>query len=496
MSKVSIAEIISTQYLVPGVFNKFDPSRAIRGAREMPRSLLCFGQVTNPLFNSANFNKPITLTTETEAAGVLGIDSIGFQTWRAAKRNAAKGLPIRFVALRNDGTAIRREVTITITTGSKSARKNGEQAIYIGSTRYSVGILSTDTATAIAAKFADKLSTKDNLFSVAVADNVITLTAKTPGQLMNLVWFRTRYYRTDELVGGVGIYMKTTVNGAVNPSLSEAVSNLSKTRDTEWVIPYTDSANMAIVETDLMRRWGQESQDDVQVVVAMRGTEGQHTTWLKGRNCPLVHSLHTYRDASNPWELAAMAGAAIESLAMLDPATPHTGVALVGYMSAMEGERLSDDQKNNIMLEGGSCVSEQADGTAVLMRMVTNYVTHNTGAYDTSMRELNWIKTLSWFRWYRNAEFAIKTQGFKLGEYAEAIPGQKIMTYDVAQDMLLSIYDNAVAIGRMQNPEYYKESLLIQIDGQQGRLKVKDEPIIMNQLYQTAITSEWVAGHV
>ncbi|AXF86399.1 hypothetical protein DTO96_102153 [Ephemeroptericola cinctiostellae] len=496
MNKTAIAEIISTQYLIPGVFNKFDPSSAMRGPREMPRSIALFGPINNPLFNPANFDHAITLTTDAAARGMLGAASIGYQMWKAAKANAIKGLPIRFVAQRDDATAVARVVTITISVGAPASRQNGEQAIYIGGERYSVGILSTDSAAAIAEKFAAKLNTANNLFSVLLVGNVMTLKAKTKGQLANLIDFRTRYYRTDELVSGVTVSMKTTVNGAVNPSISAAIANLAKTRDTEWVIPYTDGANMGILEAELMRRWGQEVQSDVQAIVAMRGTEGAHTTWLKSRNCPLVHSIHTNKDMSSPWELASMAGATIESMAMLDPATPHTGAALVGYKPAATGESLNEDQINNIMLEGGSSVSVHADNTATLMRMVTNYTTHNTGAYDTSMRELNWIKTLSWFRWYRNAEFSIKTQGFKMGEYAEAIPGQKIMTYDVAQDMLLGIYDNAIGIGRMQNPEYYKDTLLIQIDGPQGRLKIRDEPVIMNQLYQTAITSQWVAGHV
>ena len=336
----------------------------------------------------------------------------------------------------------------------------------------------------------------DNPFQVTVSDATLTFTAKNKGSLANLIDIRTCLYPTDRDVNGVTFDIVQTTAGAVDPSLSAGIVNCQNSRDTEWVVPYTDGATMAMLDTELLRRWSHEVQTDVCVITSMRGSEGQHTTWLATRNNPLTHSIHTRLDPTSPWETAAMAGAAIESAASLDPAVPHTGIVLVGYMAAKEDDHLQPTQINNIMLAGGSSLSIQPDGGATLMRMVTSYKTHNTGAYDASMRELCWIKTLSWFRWYRNTEFAIKTQGFKLGEYAEPIPGQKIMTIEIAHDMLMGIYDNAIGLGRMQNRDYYEKTMLLQIAGPNGRLKVQDEPVIMNQLYQTMITSQWAAGHV
>lgn len=494
MTQVSIADIISTQWLLPGVHNKFDPSKAIRGSREMPRSLLLFVQIKNALFNPANFNKVLTITIDAEARGLLGAGSIGYQMWRAANKNAALGLPVRVIALPEPETAVANKRTITVSVGG--ARASGEQAVYVGGERYSIGVTATDTAAQIATKLHAVLNVPDLPFVATVNDAVITLVAKCKGTLGNLIDIRTRLYPSDVDAMGVTLTVEQTEAGALDPSISTAIVNTQNLRDTEWVVPYTDGNTMTILEEELLRRWSHEVQTDVQAIVAMRGTEGQHTTWLDSRNNPLVHSIHTANDPTNPWETAAAAGAVIESMASTDPCVPHTGAVLVGYKAARVDEHLQPKQINNIMLSGGSSINVQADGTATLMRMVTNYTTHNSGAYDTSMRELNWIKNLSWFRWYRNTEFAIKTQGFKLGEYAEPIPGQKIMTTEVATDMMLGIYDNAIDLGRMQNRDHYTKTMLLQIDGPNGRLKVQDEPVIMNQLYQTAITSQWAAGHV
>lgn len=150
MSQVNIAEIISTQWLLPGVHNKFDPSRALRGAREMPRSVLLWGQINNVLFNPANLNKVVTISTESEAKGTLGAGSELYQMWRAAKKNAGLGLPIRCMPLADAGTAIANVRTLTVLLGS--TRGSGEQAIYIGGERYSIGIQVTDTTAQIANK--------------------------------------------------------------------------------------------------------------------------------------------------------------------------------------------------------------------------------------------------------------------------------------------------------------------------------------------------------
>lgn len=490
-----IAEIISTQWLVPGTYNKFDPSNAIRKPREMPRSLCLFGQIENPMFNPGLFNTRIAITSEADAKGLFGQGSMLNHMWVAAKKNAGLGLRIYCVPLQDDPTATANVRTITVI--ANAGHGEGELALYIAGTRIGVGVVTADTDISIAAKLFGKINKDNNLpVTATLAGAVITLTAKFKGPLGGLIDLRQLHYSDDRLVAGVGLAIASVTGGAVNPNLTAAITNMRNVRDTEWVMPYTDSASMTMVEAELLRRWSHEVQTDVQCIVAMRGSEAGHTTWLNTRNSPLVHSIHTTQDLTSPWVTAAIVGAVIESMAMLNPCTPHTGAALVGYVAAQQKNHFEAESINNIMLEGGSSITVAEDGTAVLMRMVTNYTTHNTGAYDTSMRELTWIKDLSWFRWYRNAEFNIKSQGFLLGEYAETIPGQKIMTYQVAEDMLLGIYDGAIGIARMQNRDWYQKSLVLQIDGAQGRLKVKDQPVLMNALYQTAIISEWAAGHV
>lgn len=493
--KGSVADIILAQNLMPGVYNKFDASNAIRTPREMPRSILLVGQINNPLFNAEKFNKRITVTTLAEAKGLFGEGSMLYDMFVGAKKNAQLGLPINCIVLPDDPDAQAAEFTITVTADAN--HMTGEQSVYFGGERVKVGVSSEDQ-NSIAQKLYAKISKNAALpvVPVSLVDNKIVVRTKIKGAMGNQIDTRTRYYYDDIDILGVSITIARTQDGTVNPDLTDAITNSRNQRDTEWVVPYNDGANLAMLDEEVLRRWGHEVQTDFQYITVVRGTEAQHTTWLQGRNSPLGHSLHVTKDVTSPWVLAAIAGAAIESMASLNPCTPHTGVPLVGYKPAKQDEHFEPEQINLIMLDGGSGINVSEDGTATLLRMVTHYTTHSSGAYDTSMRELGWIKNLSWFRWYRNTEFQIKTQGFLMGEYAEPMPGQKIMTYEVAEDFLLGIYDGAIGIARMQNRDHYQRTMVLQIDGPRNLLKVQDEPVVMNGLYQTAITSQWSAGHV
>lgn len=50
--------------------------------------------------------------------------------------------------------------------------------------------------------------------------------------------------------------------------------------------------------------------------------------------------------------------------------------------------------------------------------------------------------------------------------------------------------------GLFQNMDYYKKTLLVEVDGPNGKLKVVDQPVLITQHYQNEITSEFIAGHV
>jgi len=263
------------------------------------------------------------------------------------------------------------------------------------------------------------------------------------------------------------------------------------------VCPFTDSTNLGLLETEMATRWAAANMQDGQVINAIRGTEAALTTFFASRNSPHLHTIATTKDATSPWETAAMAGALIESMAMTDPAMPHTGALLKGYRGPSAGNHWTVDQLQNMLAMGGSPLAIAADYSGTLLRMVTNYDMTASGAADRSMSELCWIKTMSYYRWLHVTEFQTKYTGFKIAQYVEdPLPGQAIMTKQLAEEVMVGLYQQLMDVGLVQNMDYYRDTLTVEIDGPAGKLRIRDEPVIVTQHYQTEITTFVVAGQV
>lgn len=498
---MSLPNILSPNFLVPFVAMKNDFSRAIRGLRGMPRRLLLVGHRRS--FGLAPLGKVTTITTEKDALDQLGERSTLIRMWRAAKANADLGLPIDVLPVQfgSGGAAATSTLVITNAAGNSNPFVSpGELMLYIHGERIAVGVTTSDTPATVATKLIAAISAHTLVMVSAGAGantNEVLLTALMSSSLGNMIDLRTTYRQDESLPEGMTVTVPAMSGGVGVPDLSAIGTILNGYRPTEIVSAFTDADNLVHVETELEARWQANNMQDGQLCISVRGTEGGLTTLLNARNSPHVHAAATTKDATNPWETAAMAGAAIESLAAKDPALPVTGVKLLGYMGPKQGDGWTVEQQNNILTAGGMPLQIAQDYTGSLLRAVTNYKHTVTGAPDRSMAELPWIKTMSYKRWFTVTEFQTKYQGFKLAQYiTEPIPGQKIMTPELAEEVMLTIYKLFMDAGLCQHQAHYRETLLVEIDGPSGKLKIQDEPVLVTQHYQTEVTSYVVAGQV
>lgn len=494
---MSLPNLLSLSFLVPFVAAKNDFSRAIRGLRGMQRRLLLVGHKVAA--GGAALNTLITVTTEADAIAQFGEGSMLTCMWRDAKANADLGLPIDCFAIAPGGSAVAASSIIAITPPGNLAM-SGEVMLYVGGERVSVGVTTNDTANTVATKLINAVNANLALPVTAAATANLwecKLTCRWGGPTGNDIDLRTTYYTDDRLPNSLIVTVPAMSAGAVAPDVTPLITAMNLYRATEIVCPFTDSANMLILETELATRWLANNMQDGTVINAIRGTESANTTWLSTRNSPHVHTITTTKDCTNPWELAAAAGAAIESQAAIDPAMPATGVNLLGYKGPSLGNHWTIDQLNNMLVAGGSPLQIAPDFTGTLLRMVTNYKKTTAGAADRSMAELAWIKTMSYYRWFHVTEFQTKYQGFKIAQYiTDPIPGQKIMTKQLGEEIMIGLYKLFMDAGLCQNMGYYQKTLVVEVDGPNGKLKVQDEPVIVTQHYQTEISSYVVAGQV
>jgi phage tail sheath gpL-like len=495
---MSLPNLLSLNFLVPFVASKLDFSRAIRGLRGMPRRVLLIGHKLAA--GSAALDTIRTVSTETDAVELYGEGSQLVAMWRGAKRNADLGMPIDVICIAEGNAAVKASSTIVIGTAGATLATSGELMLYIEDHRISFGVVDADTDVTIAAKLVAAVNAVAKLpvtAATTVEDGEVKLTCKWGGPTGNGISVVSQYYQDDKLPVGLTLTIPAMAVGAVEPDVTPVITKMAGYRATEIVNPFTGSANQVLLENELATRWLANNMQDGMVVNAYRGTESAITTLLSSRNSPHVHTITTTKDLTSPWVTAAMAGAAIESLAAIDPALPHTGVVLSGYVGPKQGDDFTIDQKNNLLVAGGSPLQISQDGTGSMLRMVTNYTQTANGAADRSLAELCWLKTMSYYRWFRVTEFMIKYTGFKIAQYiTDPIPGQKIMTKELGEEIMIGLYKLFMDVGLTQNMPYYQDTLVVEVDGPNGKLKILDEPVIVTQHYQTEITSAVVAGQV
>lgn len=498
---MAINNILSLSFLVPFVAAKLDFSRAIRGLRGMPRRLLLVGHKLSA--GSRALNNIVTVSTETDAVESFGEGSMLVGMWRAAKANADLGLVIDCIAIAPGTTPVAATSTLVLTNSAGSSAQllqSGEVMVYIGGVRIAVGVTINDTQATVATKLIAAINAVPRLPVTAgttANTNEVRLTCRWGGTTGNDVDVRNTYYFDDRMPTGLTMTTPAMSGGSVAPDVTPLITAMAGYRATEIVCPFTDSPNLALLETELAARWAAASMQDGMVVNAVRGTEGALTSFFSTRNSPHVHTIATTKDCTNPWELAAMAGAAIESLAMADPAAPHSGIKLQGYKGPSAGNHWTVDQLNIMLTMGGSPLFVEPDYSGSLLRMVSNYASTVSGAADRSMAEVCWLKTMSYYRWFHVTEFLTRYQGFKLAQYiTDPLPGQKIMTQQLAEEVMVGIYKQFIDVGLCQNLDYYRRTLLVEVDAPNSKLRIQDEPVIVTQHYQTEITSYVVAGQV
>lgn len=498
---MAIQNLLSLNFLVPFTAHKLDFSRAIRGLRGMPRRLLLIGHKLAA--GTVPLNSIITVSTESDALQRFGEGSVLTAMWRAAKANADYGLTIDCVAIATAGGAVAATSTLVITNSAGSGAtlpQAGEAVLYVAGTRVSVAVSQADTQATVATKMIAAINALPRLPVTAgttANTNEVRLTARTAGNLGNDIDLRTSYYYDDKLPAGLSITTPAMSGGSGVADISPVITAMSGYRATEIVTPFTDTANMVLLENELAQRWLANNMQDGQAVCCVKGTESAVTTWLTARNSSQVHTIVVTKDCTPPWETAAMAGASIESLAATDPAQPHTGIQLIGYRGPSAGNHWTVDQMAALLSIGGSPLQIAPDYSGSLLRMVTNYNETQSLQPDRSMAELCWIKTMSYYRWFVVTEFNTKYRGFKLAQYIEdPLPGQKIMTPQLAEEIMLGIYKLFQDVALMQNATYYRDTLVVEVDGPNGKLKIQDEPVLVTQHYQTEITSYVVAGQV
>lgn len=460
---------------IPGTYIEFDNSLA--GNASINFKVLVIGQ--RLATGTIGEGIPTLVSNPDDAEEYFGRGSMLAEQFHALK-NADAFTETWAIALDENAAGVAATKTITVTGAATQA---GTLTLYIAGRKVSVAVADTDDQTAVAAAIVAAITADTRLpFTAANVLGVVTLTTKWKGETGNDIDVRANYYG-ESTPAGIAVAIADGVAGTANPDMATAIAAMGD----EWynwiVMPFTDAANLVLLETELDERWGPMRQIGCRAFAAYRDTLAATGTFGNTRNNPHVSCMAT-STAPQPTYIWASVNAIIAAKALsIDPARPLQTLTLTGIMAPAIADRFIDTERNTLLFDGIATHKVGADGSVMIERQITMYQFNGAGIADDSYLDINTPETLERIRFLQRSTFAQKYPRHKLaGDATRVGAGQAIMQPKVAKSELLNLYRTMEESGWVQDYEGYKAALVVAIDGADStRLNVQDSPQLVGQ---------------
>lgn len=469
---------------VPLAYVEFDNSRAVVGTPAMQYRVLFIGQKLSA--GSGAVNTLLQVPTVDQAVALFGAGSMlarMIEQFKAANRY----IDCWAVALADAGAAVAAAGTCTFTGPATAA---GTLALYIGGdrVRFAVtsGMAASEAATALAAAI-----NADTTLPVTAAVNggvpeQVDITARHAGLVGNDIDMRLNYYSDDATPAGITatlVAMGSATAGAANPDVADAVTAMGD----EWfqgiVMPYTDSANLDILETELDSRWSGTRQIGGIAYCAYRGTHSAAVTFGDGRNSALVCCMPTAQTPNPPYLWAAAVAAQTSLSLSIDPARPLQTLELTGILPPPETDRWAQDERNLLLWDGMSSWYVDAGGNVRIERLITMYQENIYGLPDPSYLNLTTPATLEYLRYSLRARITQKFPRHKLADDGiDYGPGQAIATPKIIRAEIIALAEEWAQAGLIEDLEQFRTDLVVERNADdRDRVDVLCPPNIVNQ---------------
>ena len=461
---------------LPGVYVEFDPSQA--GIAQQSFKRLILGQ--RLASGTVAANVPTRVTSAEQADTYFGRGSQLAEMIKAALK-VDPWLDTRAIALDDNAAGVAASGSIALT---GPATASGTLNVYIGGVRVQVAVASADSATTIATALAAAINADTSLpVTASAAAGTVTLTARHAGECGNDIDIRLNYYG-EQTPAGVGATITAMAGGTGNPDISTAITAMAD----EWynwiAMPWTDTANIVALETELDDRYGPMRQIGARAFAAYKGTHAATLTWGNARNNPHVSVLGVQNSPTQPCIIAAVYCARASQALAIDPARPLQTLELTGVLAPDLADRWTDTERNLALFDGISTFRVQPDGTVRIERAITQYQINAGGVDDTAYLDVNTPETLERHRYNVRSEIGLRYPRHKLAADTQPVlPGQALARpKDVAATMV-NVYQREIELGWVEDLEAYKASLYVEIDpNDPNRVNAVDHPNLVNQL--------------
>lgn len=369
-----------------------------------------------------------------------------------------------------------------------TALRGGTVALYIGGYRVRAGVEASDSAETIAQALVDAINDEGRVPVTATLDGTdatkINVVCKWPGETGNDIHlvFNAKGERS---VDGVTFTLTQLSGGDGNPDIGDAIAVMGD----EWyhyiVCPYTDTANLDELTTELDRRYGPMVQMGSRAFAAYRGTHSETGTFGSTLNSPHLTVMGTSKSVSPSYLWAATYAMVAAGALTNDPARPLQYLALPGLIGPRKEDRWDKPERNLLLFDGIATYTVADDGTVQINREITTYQFNEAGIESDAYLDIQVPETLERIRYEQISRILTKYPRHKLATDEDAADygeGQPIMTPNVGKGELLDLYRDFMTNGWVQDYQGYAESFAVNIDpDNKSRLNVIDSPKLVGQ---------------
>lgn len=449
----------------------------LAGATGFMHKIVVFGQRLATGTQAAG--EPVRVTDPSKAVSLFGRGSM-LALMIAAALNANAETELWAIALDDDGAGQAANTTVQVSNPPTAA---GTLMLYIGGERVKVGIAAGDDANTVAASINAAINANLDLpVTASVSTNTVTVTARHKGEAFNGLDIRTSYYN-EAMPAGLTLTIGTMANGTSNPDIAPAIDALGD----EWfnwiACPYTDTANLVALVSELLNRWGPMRQIGCRAFTAYAGTHGQTGTFGSGRNDEHVTCMGTGASPTPAYIVSALNCAVAALPLSIDPARPLQTIKLKGMKAPARHQIWNRQERNLLLYDGISTYTVDRDGTCRIERQITTYQTNASGLPDASYLDICTPETLERIRFEQRQMISQKYPRHKLADDGTNYgAGQPIVTPKIIKGELLALYRKLEEKGWVEDYEAYEKNLIVERDvDDRNRLNWRDTPNLVNQ---------------
>lgn len=487
-----VMEKIPSNLRTPLFFIEFDGSQT--GLRAEIAPSLLIGQKLAA--GSAAADVPVQVSGTEQAKALFGAGSMLARMVETYRRGDSFS-ELWCLPVADDGAGVAAEGTLTFT---GPATRAGTLSIYIAGQRVRVGVGEGDTANDIATAVAAAVTAASDLPVTAAAElAVVTLTAKHKGALGNDIDLRMNYLGArggEALPAGVTVAIVAMADGATDPDIADGVAALGDELFDHVGCPYTDTANLDVIEEawgDGTGRWAWDRQIYGHVYSGKAGTVSGLGTAGNARNDPHATIMGYKGSPTPPWEWAASLTASSARAINIDPARPLQTLPLTGVMPPVPEDRFTQSERNILLYDGISTFTVADDGTVSIERLITTYQKNAFGDPHDAWLDVNTPATLTRFARRMRSMITTKYPRHKLADDGDFGRGSNVVTPSIIRAEIEAEYRLMVREGLVENVEAFMEALIVERDANDpNRINVLMRPDLVNQLRIFAVRNQFL----